>query len=194
MQMTKRSGCHGRALVRPSTSQAMAAFIAALEAGASEKSLLRRWSTVVRSRDGYKCVLCGSADSPSAHHICRKSFLDEARFLTGNGITLCGACHRRIHAGFNGKPDLSEPMDAQGGEKIETLAYLYAELAEHQRRSVLPTSFFFLSASVLGKFRMFQSYDHYHPFEGPPVAQAAAIWAKAPASMIEALIRASFPR
>jgi hypothetical protein len=181
------------ASARPSADQAMTAFATALEAGASEKGLLRRWSAVVRARDGYRCVLCGSVERTAAHHICRKSFLSEARFLTGNGITLCGPCHREVHAGFNGRPDLSEPMDAQGGEKIETLAYLYAELAAHQRRSTLPVSFFFLSEQVLAKFKMFQTYDPYHPFDGPPVTQAAAIWRGAPLSMIEAVVRANFP-
>ena len=100
----------------------MAAFATTLEASASEKGLLRRWSAVIQARDSYRCVLCGSVERTAAHHICRKSFLSEARFLTGNGITLCQPCHREVHAGFNGKPDLSEPMDAQGGQKIETLA------------------------------------------------------------------------
>lgn len=172
----------------------MAAFVAGLNAGASDKGLLRRWSAVIRSRDDYRCVLCGDVERTAAHHICRKSFLAEARLLTGNGITLCGACHREVHAGFNGRPDLFEPMDAQGGEKIETLAYLYAELAEHQRRSTLPATYFFLSASVLAKFKMFQTYEFYDSFEGPPVAQAAAIWRGAPVSMMVALIRANLPR
>lgn len=179
---------------RPSPKQAMASLVAGLTAGASDNALLRRWSAVIRSRDDYRCVLCGSVKQTAAHHICRKSFLAEARLLTGNGITLCGTCHREIHAGFNGRPDLSEPMDAQVGEKIEILAYLYAELAEHQRQTTLPATYFFLSASVLAKFKMFQTYDLNHPFEGPPVAQAAAIWRGAPVSMVEALIRANLPQ
>lgn len=45
----------------------------------------------------------------------------EAQFQTGNGITLCKKCHTEAHTGFNRRPDLSLPMNAQGGEKIETL-------------------------------------------------------------------------
>ena len=63
----------------------------------------------------------------------------------------------------------------------------------HQRQSTFPISFFFLSESVLAKFKMFQTYNPYHPFDGPPVTQAAAIWRGAPVSMIEAIIRANFP-
>src|ERR1700676_259380 len=94
----------------------------ALAEGASDTRRLRCWSEFIRERDGNRCVNCHSRQRLAAHHICRKSFLKAARFETGNGITLCPDCHRQTHVGFNSRPGLSLPMDAQGGEKIEMMA------------------------------------------------------------------------
>ena len=90
----------------------------ALEGGASDLNCLRSWSAFIRVRDGNRCLACSSTHSRAAHHIVRKSFLPESRFETGNGITLCSKCHRSAHAGFNGKADLAQPIDAQGVERI----------------------------------------------------------------------------
>ena len=87
----------------------------ALAGGLPREQCLRRWSAFIRERDGHRCVDCHSRESLSAHHLCHKSFLAEAEFRTGNGITLYSTCHREMHQGFNARPDLSVPMDAQGG-------------------------------------------------------------------------------
>jgi hypothetical protein len=77
---------------------------AALSGDVPRERRLRRWSEFIRERDGHRCVDCHSRRRLSAHHICRKSFLAEPQFETGNGITLCGACHQEVHRGFNARP------------------------------------------------------------------------------------------
>jgi 5-methylcytosine-specific restriction endonuclease McrA len=97
---------------------------AALSRDLPRERRLRRWSEFIRERDGHRCVDCHSRRRLSAHHICRKSFLAEPQFETGNGITLCSTCHREAHRGFNARPDLSLPVDAQGGEKLAAMERL----------------------------------------------------------------------
>src|SRR5690349_8596450 len=98
--------------VRPlSIEQGLSRLRRVVTTGRSLVTCLRLWSEFIRLRDGNRCVACHETKNLSAHHICRKSFFREARFLTGNGITLCRTCHKEVHAGFNGKPDMSLPMD-----------------------------------------------------------------------------------
>jgi len=76
---------------------------------AKERSVpycLNLWSYFIRIRDNGRCVVCRSRRDIVAHHIVRKSFLIEARFQTGNGITLCRVCHRQPHEIFNRRPIL----------------------------------------------------------------------------------------
>ena len=100
----------------------------AIASGLNRVRCLRRWSEFIRERDGHRCVDCHATRNLSAHHICRKTFLPEAEYQTGNGITLCRDCYRQVHEGFNGRPDLGEPMDAQGGEKLKYMERLYCIL------------------------------------------------------------------
>jgi hypothetical protein len=160
--------------------------------GASETFCLRRWSDFIRARDGHRCIICNSTERVAAHHVCRKSFLPEARFQTGNGATLCGSCHAESHAGFNGRADLQQPMDAQGGEKIEAIGELYRELAAasevaHPGRE----DFYFLSAQVLTKFKIFQGYDRADFVPGTPIQQARIIWHGSPRNLMRAIIQAN---
>jgi hypothetical protein len=103
--------------------------------------------------------------------------LAEARFLTGNGITLCYECHREVHAGFNGRPDLSLPMDAQGGEKIATMQRLYGALYEDaEDRGLERDDFYFVSDPVLGRFKALQGFPRRTSFPGSRIRQAFLIW------------------
>jgi hypothetical protein len=165
---------------------------AAIARNASEKTCLRRWSGFIRARDGYRCIICDSTDGIAAHHVCRKSFLPQARFQTGNGVTLCRFCHAEAHAGFNGRADLQQPIDAEGGEKIEAIAELYRELAAasevgHPGR----TDFYFLSDEVLIKFKIFQGYDPSDIVPGTPIQQARIIWHGSPRNVMRAIMRAN---
>jgi hypothetical protein len=170
-----------------------ARLAAAVAAGKPALACLRLWSNFVRARDAHRCVDCHSPRRIAAHHICRKSFLPEAQFQTGNGITLCRECHREVHGGFNGRADLSMPMDAQGGEKIDTMERLYGALAEDAReRGLLRDDFYFLSDSVLAKFKMFQGINPFEPFDGYRIEQAFLIWRELPRQMLRAIVRTMF--
>lgn len=105
---------------------------------------LRLWGQFIKLRDGNRCVACHTKRNLAAHHILRKSFLSEARFQTGNGITLCNSCHRESHKAFNRKPNLELPMDAEGGENIELLtAFFDILLSDAKRRHLLRDDFYY---------------------------------------------------
>lgn len=167
----------------------------AVSARRSRMTCLRYWSELIRLRDGNKCVACHQRTGLTAHHICRKAFLPEAQYHTGNGITLCKACHAGVHEGFNGRPDLQQPMDAQGGEKIEVLCSLYSLLAEDARkRHLLRDDLYFLSDSVLAKFKLLQGFDPFTPFPGLRIEQASLIWKQCPLNIRNAILSANgFP-
>lgn len=118
----------------------------AVAAGLSRERCLHRWSEFIRERDGHRRVDCHSRLRPSAHHICRKSFIEAAAFQTGNGITLCASCHREMHEGFNGRPSLNLPADAQNGEKLHRMERLYSILTDDAvERDLTREEFHFLS-------------------------------------------------
>lgn len=52
------------------------------------------WSLKVRQLDGWKCLLCSSTSSVTAHHwyFC-DHFAKAARYCVPNGASLCFACH-----------------------------------------------------------------------------------------------------
>lgn len=64
-----------------------------------KKALYADWSLRVRSRDGFKCLLCGATENLTAHHFyCSDHHAHAARYAIANGATLCYACHiRGIH-------------------------------------------------------------------------------------------------
>lgn len=163
----------------------------ALAGGRSRKWCRRLWSKFIRLRDGYRCVICDSSERVAAHHVCRKSLLPEAEFQTGNGAALCFRCHGEHHAQFNGTPDPRLPMDAQGGEQIERLAVLYAMLCDDAHtRGLLRDDFYFLSDSVLAKFKMFQGFDPNLEFAGYRIEQARSIWNQCPFNLLSSVINA----
>lgn len=156
----------------------LARLQAAVAFSASRGRCLRLWSEFVRERDGHRCVDCHSRLGLSAHHICRKSFVDIAELQTGNGITLCASCHREAHHGFNGRPDLSFPVDAQNGEKLKGMERLYSILIDDAvERELMREEFYFLSDELLDCFKRMQGYG-WACFPGAPVEQAYLILAE----------------
>lgn len=152
---------------------ALARLHRALVNGCSLVSRLRRWSEFIRLRDGLRCVDCHSSEHLSAHHICRKSFMPGAQFETGNGITLCRACHRKVHQGYNGRADLALPVDAQGAEKLPLMERFYSILLDDAiERGLLREDFYFLGDEVLATFRKMQGYDAFADFPGLRLEQA----------------------
>ena len=59
------------------------------------------WRKAVFTRDGFKCILCGS-DKPRihAHHIIPFSKSKKLRYDTENGVALCVECHQLFHPGI----------------------------------------------------------------------------------------------
>lgn len=158
----------------------------------SVKHCLRLWSTFVRVRDGFRCVDCHVTKRTAAHHICRKSFLPQAAFQTGNGITLCDDCHHATHAGFNARADLALPMDAQGGEKIDMMERLYCILGQDARdRGILRDDYYYLSDDVLARFKLFQGFHPETAFPGVRLEQASLIWSQCPQHILTALLQAN---
>ena len=152
--------------------------------GSSSSYCLRLWSEFIRERDRHRCVDCHSRKTLSSHHIARKSFIPDARYLTGNGITLCGECHRGVHVGFNSRPDLALPTDAQGGEKLASMERLYSILTDDAAESGLDVdSFYFLSDEFLGTLKRMQGFQSEIYFPGARVEQAYLILAEVEAGL-----------
>ncbi|WP_138830608.1 HNH endonuclease [Bradyrhizobium sp. KBS0727] len=160
----------------------------ALLRGRRHDGCLRLWSDFIRERDGHRCVDCHSRKRLSAHHICRKSFLRIAEFQTGNGITLCHDCHKEMHRGFNARPDLSLPVDAQGGEKLAAAERLFSILTDDAvERNLMKDEFYFLSDKVLGSLKRMQGYDPATYFPGSRIEQAYLILAECELGMRRAM-------
>ena len=56
----------------------------------------RRLHKEILERDGWRCQACGSPRGLEVQHIQRRS--QSGDDSEGNLITLCSACHRRIHS------------------------------------------------------------------------------------------------
>lgn len=53
----------------------------------------KEWEVGVKSRDGYKCVICGETKLLNAHHILPRE-LTKFRWDIENGISLCPSHHQ----------------------------------------------------------------------------------------------------
>lgn len=158
--------------------------------GRSERYCLRRWSEFIRIRDGRRCVACHSTKSLSAHHIVRKSFFPQAQLQRGNGITLCHECHSDPHEVFNGRPDLNQPMDAQGGDNHDLIAHYFRILLEDaNERGLLHSDFYFIHDRVLQTFKRLQGRRADSIIPGTPLQQAYLIWTHMPPAVLAALMK-----
>lgn len=65
-------------------------------------SNLGTWAAQVKRRDDYTCRGCGTQERAvlEAHHVLPKRKHPERALDVGNGITLCGNCHRLAHRGM----------------------------------------------------------------------------------------------
>jgi hypothetical protein len=126
------------------------ALRAAIGRGCSDKWLLRLWSRFIKARDGFRCLCCESTEQIQAHHIIRKTLYPWSALDLGNGITLCRACHKRVHAEFNRRPDVSLPLGAEQGDDQDEWAFLFGSLVDDAQSRGLPENeFYFLSDCVL---------------------------------------------
>lgn len=107
-----------------------AALERAVSRGRSAKWQLRLWSRFIKARDGHRCLCCGCAEDIQSHHIVRRTRFPRAALDTGNGVTLCRACHARVHAQFNRKPDPACPMSAEQGDDQDEWSFLFGLLMD----------------------------------------------------------------
>ncbi|MFZ6772331.1 HNH endonuclease [Undibacterium sp. SXout7W] len=162
----------------------------AIEKNRSNTYCLSLWSNFIRTRDGNRCVLCHEKNGLAAHHIIRKSFWKYLRYQTGNGITLCRACHKEPHANFNRRPNLALPMDSEGGEKIDLFTgFLGALVIDANIRGVQKESYYHFDDEALITFKQFQGIPDKATFDGPRIEQAYRIWNQTPRGMLEAILK-----
>lgn len=170
----------------------LAKLVNAVRAERSKAYCLSIWSDFVRTRDGFRCVDCHSTDRLSAHHIFRKVLAPPAQFDPGNGITLCKECHKICHAGFNRRPDLSLPVDAEGGEKLDSMERLYAILYQDSvERGLVYEPFYSISEIVISTLKKMQGYSVGDCFPGSTLQQACIILATCERQTRDALLTAN---
>ncbi len=84
--------------------------------------IMKVWSLCVRTRDGFKCQLCGESGKVlHAHHFIgrRKA---QTKYLLENGVCLCFACHNEVHDDSDTNADLF--VKKVGSERKEELRIL----------------------------------------------------------------------
>jgi hypothetical protein len=91
----------------------------------------------VFSRDGFRCVVCGSEEVLQAHHLTYRNVYDED---IGDLITLCRRCHATYHAVDNRREAIEEHYRKIDLEKIEQANNSYAEKQEEAERERLEFS------------------------------------------------------
>lgn len=139
---------------------AKSALNSALAKGRSRKWLFRLWSSFIRARDAFRCVCCEATGPLQAHHIIRKTLNPYCSFDLGNGITLCSVCHGRVHAEFNGRPDLTLPLGAEQGDDQDEWAFLFGLLRDDAIRRNLPEDELYFVNDATLKFSLdFQGYQ-----------------------------------
>lgn len=63
------------------------------EARKEEKRQEQEWARIIKERDNWSCVICGSQYKPNAHHIIPREFKC-FKYDLDNGITLCTKHHK----------------------------------------------------------------------------------------------------
>lgn len=83
------------------------------------------FSRIVKQRDGFKCILCGSKKDLQVHHL--NSFSsDEANQINPlNGVTLCKDCHEGFHRIYGKKDNTREQFDEYSNHKALDLTCTY---------------------------------------------------------------------
>lgn len=171
-------------------------LILAVKRGRSDRWCLRLWSRFIKARDGHQCVVCSSDDRTQAHHIFRRSVYPYGWYQPGNGITLCHECHERQHSTFNGRPNMSLPMDAEGGDNLDdALVYFDCLIRSANTQGHDHDEFYYIDDHMLLFFMRLQQCEHMRKFLGcgqySSLRIAHEIWRTSPPSVIAALIRAN---
>lgn len=137
------------------------AVSAAVQKQCSAKWILRQWSRFIKERDSYRCVCCESEKDIQAHHVVRKTLYPWGAVETGNGITLCRECHRRVHEKSNGRADLSAPLGEADDQ--DEWSFLFGLLLDDaKRRGLDQNEFYFIEDHMLNFFVSVQGYEDLH--------------------------------
>ena len=137
------------------------ALSTAVQKQRSAKWILRQWSRYIKERDSYRCVCCESEEGIQAHHVMRKTLYPWGAVETGNGITLCRECHRRVHEKSNGRGDLSVPLGEADDQ--DEWSFLFGQLFDDaKRRDIDQDEFYLLADHMLKFFVNVQGYEHLH--------------------------------
>ncbi len=84
-------------LVLPDSERSSDAYMAPIVTDGYRFSELKKWRNIVLSRDGHRCVECGSGKYLTAHHIKSRASFPEFALDVENGITLCHEHHWDRH-------------------------------------------------------------------------------------------------
>lgn len=80
----------------------------------------RHWRLAVFTRDNFACRQCGHTVTPPewlcAHHVLGWRERPDLRFVVDNGVTLCCACHGRLHAAMRGESVNDDIWPSYGGD------------------------------------------------------------------------------
>lgn len=91
----------------------------------------KEWYTSVRSRDGYRCIICNNSGRIASHHLNGWNWCKEQRYDVNNGITLCCSiknknyvgCHNLFHSqygkGNNTKEQFIEFFYSKTGKYLD---------------------------------------------------------------------------
>lgn len=140
-----------------------AALEAAIAKGCSLAWTLRLWSRFIRARDSFRCLCCEATDGIQAHHIIRKVTFPGGAFDLGNGVTMCRPCHARVHAEFNGRPDMSLPLGAEQGDDQDEWSFLFGLLRDDaSQRGLDEDEFYHLGDPIIMFSLRCQGHQNIH--------------------------------
>lgn len=168
-------------------------LVSALAHGRSARWCVALWSRYIRLRDGYRCVVCHSHDRIQAHHIFRRATYPHGWYQPGNGITLCHRCHQGVHSASNGRPDLSLPLGAEGGDDQDVAAALFRHLVQDaNERGLMHDQFYCIEDHMLLFFVKVQGNRHLYDFvqrnQISRLQMALEIWRNMPEAFYENLV------
>jgi hypothetical protein len=170
----------------------------AIRRGRSQRWCLTLWGRYIKARDNHRCVRCNSEEGIQAHHIFRRSLYQQGWYQPGNGITLCHDCHRFPHEAFNKKPDLTRPINAEGGDDLDHWAYFFWCLLEDADEQGLDADeFYYLEDHMLRYFVSLQGYECFYKAvqnkEISRIRMAYEIWRRSSELIINSFIKANMP-
>ncbi len=150
------------------------------------------WSSLIKYRDGYKCLRCGSKKQLESHHIFRKCFIVEAMFDSGNGITLCRMCHREMHKIFNRRPASVNFMNAEGGDDADFITEnLFLLIRRAKERGIPLVRYYNFGEEILKKSEYFQGVELGRVPNGSPIERMFYIWRQCPPKVFGSVMNAN---